>query len=39
VTGERLRNAELRAGLDRAKAEVEKAKLQRERVTIVAPFD
>ncbi len=39
VTGERLRNAELRAGLDRAKAELDRAKLQRERATIAAPFD
>ena len=39
VTGERLRSAEIRAGLDRAKSELEKTKLLRERATIVAPFD
>src|SRR5262249_33432240 len=39
LTGERLRNAEIRAGLDGAKAELEKAKLERDRATVVAPFD
>jgi RND family efflux transporter MFP subunit len=39
VTGERLRNAEVRAGLDRARAQLERAKLERDRADIVAPFD
>lgn len=39
VTGARLRNAEIRAGLDEAKAALEKAHLDREKATITAPFD
>lgn len=39
VTGDRLRAAEIRAGMDGAKAALEKAKLDRERATIVAPFN
>ncbi len=39
VTGERLRSAEIRAGMDRAKASLEEAKLRRERAAITAPFD
>ncbi|MSR03113.1 MAG: efflux RND transporter periplasmic adaptor subunit [Gemmatimonadetes bacterium] len=39
VTGERLRSAEIRAGMDRARAAVEEAKLRRERASITAPFD
>ena len=37
--GERLRNAEIRAGIDGAKADLEKAKLERDRSVITAPFD
>jgi len=39
VTGERLRSAEIRAGMDKAKASLEEAKLRRERASITAPFD
>ncbi len=39
VTGERLRSAEIRAGMDRARAALEEAKLRRERASITAPFD
>jgi RND family efflux transporter MFP subunit len=39
ITGERLRNAEIRAGLEAARVALEKAKLEREKATIVAPFD
>ena len=39
VTGERLRNAEIRSGLDRAKAALAKAQLDREKATVRAPFD
>jgi len=39
ITGERLRNAEIRAGLEAARVSLEKAKLEREKATIVAPFD
>ncbi len=39
ITGERLRNAEIRAGLEAAKLGLEKAKLEREKADIVAPFD
>ena len=39
LTGERLRNAEIRSGLDAAKVTLEKAKLEREKATVTAPFD
>jgi RND family efflux transporter MFP subunit len=39
VTGERLRAAQVRAGLDGAHAALARAKLERERAAIVAPFD
>ena len=39
LTGERLKNAEIRAGLEGARVAVEKAKLEREKATITAPFD
>ena len=39
VTGERLRNAEVRAGLEAARARLDRAKLDRERAEIIAPFD
>jgi RND family efflux transporter MFP subunit len=39
ITGERLKNAEIRAGLEGAKVALEKAKLEREKATITAPFD
>lgn len=38
-TGDRLRNAEIRAGLPAARARLDKAKLDRERAVITAPFD
>ncbi|MDZ4674185.1 MAG: efflux RND transporter periplasmic adaptor subunit [Gemmatimonadota bacterium] len=38
-TGDRLRNAEIRAGLPAAQARLDKARLDRERATIIAPFD
>jgi RND family efflux transporter MFP subunit len=39
ISGERLKNAEIRAGIEGAKVAVEKAKLEREKATIIAPFD
>lgn len=39
LTGERLKNAEIRAGLETAKVALEKAQLEREKATITAPFD
>jgi HlyD family secretion protein len=39
VTGERLRNAEVRAGLEAARARLDRAKYERERATITAPFE
>ncbi len=39
ITGERLRNAEIRAGLEAARVSLEKAKLEREKANILAPFD
>ena len=39
VTGERLRNAEVRSGVEAARARLDKAKYERERATITAPFD
>ncbi|MEO8449115.1 MAG: efflux RND transporter periplasmic adaptor subunit [Gemmatimonadota bacterium] len=39
LVGELLRNAEIRAGIDGAKADLEKAKLERDRSVITAPFD
>jgi len=38
-TGDRLRNAEIRAGLPAARARLDKAMLDRERAEVVAPFD
>jgi len=38
-TGDRLRNAEIRAGLPGAQARLDKARLDRERAVITAPFD
>lgn len=38
-TGDRLRNAEIRAGIPGARARLDRAKLDRERAVIVAPFD
>jgi RND family efflux transporter MFP subunit len=38
VTGERLRNAEIRAGLEGARVALEQRKYERERATITAPF-
>lgn len=37
--GERLRNAEIRSGIPAARARLDKAKLDRERAAVVAPFD
>ena len=39
LTGERLKNAEIRAGLQTAQVQLEKAKLEREKATVMAPFD
>jgi RND family efflux transporter MFP subunit len=39
ITGERLKNAEIRSGLDAAKVALEKARLEREKATVTAPFD
>ena len=39
VTGERLRNAEVRSGVEAARVRLEKAKFERERSAILAPFD
>lgn len=39
VTGERLRNAEIRSGLDGARARLDRARFERERATIAAPFN
>ncbi len=39
VTGERLKNAQIRSGLDGARVAVERTKYERERATITAPFD
>jgi HlyD family secretion protein len=39
VTGERLRNAEVRSGLDAAKVRLARAKYDRDKATITAPFD
>lgn len=39
LTGERLRNAEIRSGIDAARVALEQRKLERERATITAPFD
>jgi RND family efflux transporter MFP subunit len=38
-TGERLRNAEIRAGIPGARARLDRAKLDLERATVTAPFD
>lgn len=38
-TGERLRNAEIRAGIPAARARLDRALLDRERAVITAPFD
>ena len=39
VTGERLRNAEVRSGVDAARVKLEQAKYERERAVIAAPFE
>jgi len=39
ITGERLKNAEIRAGLEAARVALDKARLEREKADIVAPFD
>jgi RND family efflux transporter MFP subunit len=39
VTGERLRNAEVRSGVDAARVRLDQAKYERERAVITAPFD
>jgi HlyD family secretion protein len=39
VTGERLRNAEVRSGLDAAKVRLARAEFERERSVVRAPFD
>lgn len=39
VTGERLRNAEVRSGVEAARVRLNRARYERERATVVAPFD
>jgi RND family efflux transporter MFP subunit len=39
LTGDRLRNAEVRAGLEEANVALARAKLRRDKATVVAPFD
>ena len=39
ITGERLRNAEIRSGLEVERVDLEQRKYDRERATIAAPFD
>jgi HlyD family secretion protein len=39
LTGERLRNAEVRSGMDLARVRLERAKYDREHSVITAPFD
>ena len=39
VTGERLKNAEIRAGVEAARVALEQRKYERERATIIAPFN
>jgi RND family efflux transporter MFP subunit len=39
VSGERLRNAEIRSGVESARVRLEKARLDQERSVIAAPFD
>jgi len=39
VTGERLRNAEVRSGIEAARARLDRAKYERERSAITAPFE
>jgi len=39
ITGERLKNAQIRSGLEAARVTVEQRKYERERATIIAPFD
>ena len=39
VTGDRLKNAEIRAGLEASKVALDRAKLEREKAAVLAPFD
>ena len=39
VTGDRLKNAEIRSGIETARVALEQRKYERERATITAPFD
>jgi membrane fusion protein (multidrug efflux system) len=39
VTGERLKNAEVRSGVEAARVRLERAKYERDRAVIAAPFD
>ncbi|HEV8149853.1 MAG TPA: efflux RND transporter periplasmic adaptor subunit, partial [Gemmatimonadales bacterium] len=39
ITGERLKNAEIRVGLEGARVALDRAKLEREKASIIAPFD
>jgi RND family efflux transporter MFP subunit len=39
LTGDRLRNAEVRAGLEEAKVALARAKFRRDKATVIAPFD
>ncbi len=39
ITGERLKNAETRAGLEASKVALDRARLEREKAVVIAPFD
>jgi RND family efflux transporter MFP subunit len=39
ISGERLKNAEIRSGMETARVALEQRKYERERATITAPFD
>jgi HlyD family secretion protein len=39
LTGDRLRNAEVRAGLEEARVALARAKFRRDKATVIAPFD
>lgn len=39
ITGERLQNARTRSGIEEARVRLDRAKVERERATITAPFD
>ena len=39
LTGDRLRNAEVRAGLEEARVALARSKFRRDKATVIAPFD